>query len=349
LISDGIETCYSDPCKLVDIAHREGVNFTMHVIGVAVDQATRDQLSCMAEEGGGVYYDVKSADEFKDALDSIKEEHEQQEQIVSYADATETARPTATATPKPTNTPKPTSTRIPPTPRPQATRTPAPPVPPTPTNPTAPTPTTAAITPTPTRGTSGCVPPVITQFKAIPPPQGSTARFTLYYETQGASRVEIFGNALTPPSGTFDVWDDNTNYWVLWASTGDSNCYVEEAIEVDPDRITPPGSGLKDVDVDSRNVTISVRDHSAIDGDKIDLYVNGSKVLSNYTLTSSPHGVAVTLNSGDNKVKVTALNEGSSPPNTVEVRVSNVVRGSAVQISTGLSTGQSESFNIRAP
>jgi hypothetical protein len=59
--------------------------------------------------------------------------------------------------------------------------------------------------------------------------------------------------------------------------------------------------------------------------------------------------VSVKLNSGENTVTVVALNEGDSPPNTVEVTVSNVVQGDSVQVSQGLATGQSASFTIFAP
>ncbi len=365
LISDGIETCSGNPCELVQLARKEGVNFVLHVVGVAVDLQTRTQLSCMAEKGGGVYYDVNNSDDFQQALSQIQEEIQSEEKIISYADATATAQPTATRTPRPTWTPRPTNTPLTPTntplplptntaaPPPTSTSTPAAtstsPVPPTDTPSPGPT---GTIEPTATGASlTGCVLPDIVDFHAAPPPQGSTARFTLHYTVQGAGRVEIFGNQLDPNSGTFDVWDDNKNYWVLWAKADGmpDDCFAEKAIQVDPDSITPPGTGLKDVDVDRRDITISVRDHASIDGDRIDLFVNGQKVLSNYTLTSSPYGVPVKLRSGDNEVTVTALNEGSSSPNTVEVSVSNVVRGSSVQVSTGLLTGQSEIFTIRAP
>lgn len=163
--------------------------------------------------------------------------------------------------------------------------------------------------------------------------------------------MEIFGHSLHPQSGTFDVWDLNTDWWALWAKVNGTpdDCYAEKSIQVDPDTIGSPGGDLTDVTVSQREITISVRDNAAIDGDIIDLTVNGAKVLSNYTLTSSPHAVAVTLNSGRNTVVVTALNEGSRSPNTVEVRVSHVTVGNAVQVSRGLHTGESASFSIHAP
>jgi hypothetical protein len=96
-------------------------------------------------------------------------------------------------------------------------------------------------------------------------------------------------------------------------------------------------------------IEISVRDNASVDGDRIDLFVNGKKVMGDVQLTSSPQTVRVKLNSGENTIQVTALNEGTHSPNTVEVRISNVTQGSAVQISAGLKTGQSSSFKVHAP
>ncbi len=326
LISDGIETCGGDPCMLVERARTQGINFTIHVVGLNVDANTRTQLSCIAKKGGGIYYDTRSSTELKQALDSIEADIRVNEHIVSYADATATARP-------PTLTPAPSATPIPPT----RTRVPATRTQPPPTRPST----------TPTRA-AACATPIITEFYAAAPPAGSTARFELHYTVQGANKVEIFGNEMKDPrTGSFPIWDDSIDWWVL---TAINSCgFTEKAIHVNPDSITPPGAGFGDVDVDRRDITISVRDNALIDGDRIDLFVNGIKVLNNYTLTSSSYGVRVTLNTGQNIVTVTALNEGTSSPNTVEVSISNVTRGNPVQVSGGLSTGQSASFSIYAP
>ena len=172
----------------------------------------------------------------------------------------------------------------------------------------------------------------------------------LRWTIQGADRAEIFGHVVDPNSGQFDVWESDATYWVLWAKVNGTpdDCYVEEAIHVDPDGIGSP-TGFSDVTVSQTEVQISVRDNAAIDGDRIDLYVNDVKVMSDVTLTSSPHTVSVKLNSGENVVKVTALNEGDQSPNTVEVSISHVTQGTAVQISSGLSAGASASFKVIAP
>lgn len=112
--------------------------------------------------------------------------------------------------------------------------------------------------------------------------------------------------------------------------------------------ITPSG-GLTDVRVGQKTITISVRDNWDPDGDRIDVFVNEVKVLDNRTLTNTAHSFPVTLNSGANVVKVIALNQGLGGANTVEVSISNVLSGRAVQISEGLLTGKSASFTILAP
>jgi hypothetical protein len=345
-ISDGIETCAGDPCGMVEMARREGVNFSIHVVGLAVDDATRAQLTCIADEGGGVYYDVFSSEELRRALERIQNDVEASQEIVSYEEATQTAAPpTPSSAPSSTPEPSPSATAPPsPTPLPAVTSTPSPS--PTSGSTLTPSPTAQQGTPLP----DGCTVATIHEFRAVPP-QGTNARFSLLWEVSGADRVEIFGTVVDPVRGRFDVWDDDANYWVLWtkvAGTAD-DCYLEEAILVDPDAISGPGQALSDVTVSQRDVTISVRDNASIDGDRIDLYVNGAKVLSSYTLTSSAYGVNVKLNEGENEVTVVALNEGSSSPNTVEVSISHVVQGNAVQVSQGLATGQSASFKIVAP
>jgi hypothetical protein len=110
LISDGQETCEDDPCELVELARREGINFTIHVVGLAVDIETREQLSCIADKGGGLYFDVHNSMDLEEALAAIGEEIREDEEIVSFAEATRLAEPTATETPQPTNTSTPTRT-----------------------------------------------------------------------------------------------------------------------------------------------------------------------------------------------------------------------------------------------
>lgn len=71
LISDGEESCSGDPCpvarKLVD----RGVDLQFNAIGLDVGGKARKQLKCIADAGGGSYYDAERADDLSEALRKI--------------------------------------------------------------------------------------------------------------------------------------------------------------------------------------------------------------------------------------------------------------------------------------
>lgn len=92
LISDGAETCGQAPAEVAQYLRELGIDFTVHVIGLAVDANTAAQLAALADAGGGVYYDAPDAQSLQTALD--------QTQALAVALPDETA-PTATPTPIP--------------------------------------------------------------------------------------------------------------------------------------------------------------------------------------------------------------------------------------------------------
>lgn len=59
LVSDGEENCGGDPCKVARDLRKKGTDFYVDVVGLQVDRASRDQLTCIASAGGGTYYDVQ--------------------------------------------------------------------------------------------------------------------------------------------------------------------------------------------------------------------------------------------------------------------------------------------------
>lgn len=59
LVSDGEENCGGDPCKVARDLRKQGTEFYVDVVGLQVDRASRDQLTCIASAGGGTYYDVQ--------------------------------------------------------------------------------------------------------------------------------------------------------------------------------------------------------------------------------------------------------------------------------------------------
>ncbi len=77
LISDGEETCDSDPCAMVKSLKASGIKFVTHVIGFDVTDKEKAQLSCLAEAGGGSYFSAKNAGEFTTAARKVVEKTEQ--------------------------------------------------------------------------------------------------------------------------------------------------------------------------------------------------------------------------------------------------------------------------------
>ncbi len=73
LISDGIENCEADPCALASHLEERGIAFTTHVIGFDVASEEYAQLSCIAENTGGVFVPASNASELADALDEVKQ------------------------------------------------------------------------------------------------------------------------------------------------------------------------------------------------------------------------------------------------------------------------------------
>ncbi len=85
--------------------------------------------------------------------------------------------------------------------------------------------------------TADCRRPLIVNFYATLPPEGSKATFTLHYQVEDADRVEIFGNLQPSNSGTFDVYDHPAaSNWALWSKVNDTenSCYIEKVIKVTP-------------------------------------------------------------------------------------------------------------------
>lgn len=66
------------------------------------------------------------------------------------------------------------------------------------------------------------------------------------------------------------------------------------------------------------NLQIYCRDYAAIDGDMVDIIVNGELVISNVRLGRNYSDYTIALKQGVNKIEILALNVGSSSPNTAE-------------------------------
>ncbi|MDX1580195.1 MAG: VWA domain-containing protein [Alphaproteobacteria bacterium] len=74
LISDGIETCEADPCATAGALKEKGVSTRIHVVGFDVNEDERRALECIADAGGGNYYQAANADDFKVAMTEVQQE-----------------------------------------------------------------------------------------------------------------------------------------------------------------------------------------------------------------------------------------------------------------------------------
>lgn len=136
LISDGLETCGEDPALAVKALRALGIDYTIHVIGLGVDDDAKAQLSAIAEASSGTYHDAKGQMDLTTALAEV-------EPIVTKlpppatSSGSGTAKPTVvvvpvsqpspTATTKPVQAPTATPAQLP---NPTAAATPAAPQPP---------------------------------------------------------------------------------------------------------------------------------------------------------------------------------------------------------------------------
>jgi hypothetical protein len=130
MLSDGIETCDGDPCGLVRELQAQGINFSIHVIGLDVDQPTRDQLLCIADTSGGTYHDAQSEQELRLALQSVGDKVTQFETVSLPATSTPVSTQAAETDVAPAPTATLASTLVPSATPAPPTETPTPTVPP---------------------------------------------------------------------------------------------------------------------------------------------------------------------------------------------------------------------------
>lgn len=80
---------------------------------------------------------------------------------------------------------------------------------------------------------------------------------------------------------------------------------------------------LGNVVTQGKFVEVYCRDHEYVDGDKVKIIVNGELIAPSISLGGGFTPVLVTLQDGFNSIQFVALNQGSSGPNTAELRVLN--------------------------
>lgn len=190
--------------------------------------------------------------------------------------------------------------------------------------------------------------PVIIYFFAQVPSEAAIqggVRYYLNWTTENANRVEIFGNVMdNPQQGSWPVYNESNN-WTLWAAN--DQVWVEEPLAVQADKDV--GGSLQNVTVSSNAVNLTLRDPQFVDGDIINVDVNGLRVLNQYTTQGRHVTFPITLNSGSNTIAINVQNEGVTTPMIAEVSINNVTSGPAVQMTRGLAKGETETFTVTAP
>ena len=87
-------------------------------------------------------------------------------------------------------------------------------------------------------------------------------------------------------------------------------------------------------------VQILLRDHESPDGDLIRIMVNDKEIVPRVLLEERFKGVSIDLFPGFNKIDFIALNQGTSGPNTAEVKVfddkGNLVGANRWNLATGV-------------
>jgi Ca-activated chloride channel family protein len=68
LITDGIESCDGDICKIVTDAKANGIDFKLHIVGFGLKKGEKEQLKCAANAGEGNYYDANDTAGLADVL-----------------------------------------------------------------------------------------------------------------------------------------------------------------------------------------------------------------------------------------------------------------------------------------
>lgn len=192
-------------------------------------------------------------------------------------------------------------------------------------------------------------PRIIYFFAQIPTQEQAEQgmKYWLSYTVENANRVEIYGNVMPDPQqGSFPVYDNQpSDDWTLWA--GNDASWVEQFLQVRPDSDT--GSTLQNVTVDSLDVTLSIRDPQFVDGDIVNIDVNGTRMVDGYWVNGRYNSFPLRLQSGQNTITIYARNVGATAPLVSEISLSNVTGGPATQVTRGLNTDESQSFIVTAP
>ncbi len=97
----------------------------------------------------------------------------------------------------------------------------------------------------------------------------------------------------------------------------------------------------------SAELKLSIFDAGKVDGDKINVFVNDTILLRNYTVSKKPKHLTIRLNSKLTTIKIRALNVGSISPNTAKVEI--IDQKNNISTLTSLKKGEKTSITVIRP
>lgn len=71
LVTDGIESCYGNPEKELQVLQQKGVNFKMHILGLGLKPEEKRIMQSLAKTGNGKYYNVGEDSDFFLAVEDL--------------------------------------------------------------------------------------------------------------------------------------------------------------------------------------------------------------------------------------------------------------------------------------
>ncbi|WP_299149086.1 hypothetical protein [uncultured Dokdonia sp.] len=93
-----------------------------------------------------------------------------------------------------------------------------------------------------------------------------------------------------------------------------------------------------------KEIMVSIYDSGKVDDDRINLYVDDKLILENYSITREKKNIPVTITNKTAVVRVEAITEGTSSPNTVKVEVKD--GPSLITTRTSLKTGEKAELTL---
>ncbi len=74
LITDGGEECGGDPCEVARQLLEKGMVVRVNVVGFTLSEKEKEQLQCVAREGGGRYFDVQTPAMVSEVINELNED-----------------------------------------------------------------------------------------------------------------------------------------------------------------------------------------------------------------------------------------------------------------------------------